>query len=76
MTTTDSPYRMSVSFNVVTHLGLNLYSNIPAVLSEAVANSWDADATEVSITVNKNTGTVVVQDNGSGMDLVDINKNT
>ena len=44
-------YRMSLSLNVLNHLGINLYSNIPAVLSEIVANSWDADATAVNITL-------------------------
>ena len=42
-------FTMSLSLNVLNHLGINLYSNIPAVLSEIVANSWDADATEVKI---------------------------
>ena len=35
-------YRMTVSLNVLNHLGIGLYSNIPAVLSELVANAWDA----------------------------------
>lgn len=68
-----SQYEMSVSLNVINHLGLNLYSNIPAVLSEAVANAWDADATRVDVTIDKSAGVVVVQDNGCGMNLEDIN---
>ena len=44
---------MSISLNVLNHLGIGLYSHIPAVLSEIVANAWDADATEVRITVNR-----------------------
>ena len=44
-------YKMSIDFNVLNHLGINLYSNIPAVLSEVVANSYDADATEVNIDI-------------------------
>ena len=32
-------YRMKVSLNIIEHLGINLYSNLPAVLSEIVANS-------------------------------------
>ena len=46
-------YKMSISLNVLEHLGVNLYSNIPAVLSEVVANSWDADATNVDIEIEK-----------------------
>ena len=47
----DAPkkYQMTINLNVLNHLGINLYSNIPAVLSEVVANSWDADATNVDI---------------------------
>ena len=30
---------MSISLNALEHLGINLYSNIPAVLSEIVANA-------------------------------------
>jgi hypothetical protein len=42
-------YRMTVDLNVLDHLGINLYSNIAAVLTEAVANAWDADAVNVEI---------------------------
>lgn len=42
-------YRMTVDLNVLDHLGINLYSNIAAVLTEAVANAWDADAENVEI---------------------------
>jgi hypothetical protein len=34
-------YKMTVDLNVLGHLGINLYSNIAAVLTEAVANAWD-----------------------------------
>lgn len=30
----DNKFIMSLSLNVLNHLGINLYSNIPAVLSE------------------------------------------
>jgi len=33
---------MTIDLNVLNHLGIKLYSSIPAVLSEAVANAWDA----------------------------------
>ena len=44
-----SRYLMRLSLNVLNHVGLYLYSNTPAVLAEAIANAWDADATEVHI---------------------------
>ena len=47
----SNKFVMSLSLNVLNHLGINLYSNIPAVLSEIVANSWDADAETVKIEI-------------------------
>ena len=35
----EHPYMMRLSLSVLDHLGLNLYSNIPVVLSEVVANA-------------------------------------
>lgn len=32
-------YKMTVDLNVLDHLGINLYSNIAAVLTEAIANA-------------------------------------
>ena len=48
-------------------LGIKLYSNVPAVLSEAVANAWDADATYVNIEINTETNEIIITDNGVGM---------
>lgn len=64
-------FRMSIDFNVLNHLGINLYSNIPAVLSEAVANAYDADATKVNIQIKSDC--VIIEDDGSGMTSNDIN---
>lgn len=69
----DSPFVMRLSLNVLNHLGLHLYSNTPAVLSEAIANAWDADATEVQITLDPDQMTITVADNGIGMNEEDIN---
>ena len=66
-------YEMSISLSVLDHLGLNLYSNTPAVISEVIANAWDADATRVDITYDTTANTITVTDNGHGMDLDDIN---
>jgi hypothetical protein len=59
---------MTISLNALEHLGINLYSNIPAVLSEIVANAWDADANNVKITINKVEETITIEDDGTGMD--------
>ena len=64
---------MRLDLNILNHLGLNLYSNTPAVLSEVIANSWDADASVVKITCNQEDDLITIVDNGNGMDLNDIN---
>jgi hypothetical protein len=63
---------MKLSLNVLNHLGINLYSNVPAVLSEVVANAWDADAEEVNIQIE--TDKITITDNGHGMTASDINE--
>lgn len=69
---TTHKFQMSINLQVLNHLGLNLYSNTSAVISEVVANAWDADATEVKISIDKQ-GIITIVDNGIGMDLMDIN---
>lgn len=66
-------YKMKISLNIIEHLGINLYSNLPAVLSEIVANSWDADATEVQMNIEGTTKIEII-DNGIGMSEEDINE--
>ena len=68
-----SRYTMSMDLNVLEHLGINLYSSIPAVLSEVVANSYDADATLVNICTDSE-DTITILDDGNGMGLKDINE--
>ena len=73
--TADTPlYQMTLSLNVLKHLGFGLYSNIAAVLSEVVANSWDADAKHVEIAIDANNGKVVIDDDGHGMTIEDANQ--
>lgn len=69
--TNPSKYKMTINLNVLNHLGINLYSNVPAVLSEVVANSWDADAANVDIHIEE--GKITITDDGSGMTHDDIN---
>ena len=69
----QSPYVMTLNLSVIDHLGINLYSSIPAVISEAVANAWDADATTVQIVMDPANRTIVLSDNGCGMTRNEIN---
>jgi hypothetical protein len=62
---------MSISLNSLNHLGMNLYSNVPAVLSELVANAYDADASEVRIEITDDV--ITITDDGDGMTGREIN---
>ena len=73
MPSNKNKYKMSLSLNVLNHLGLSLYSNVPAVLAEVIANAWDADATEARVEFDYTNKTITVSDNGHGMNLNDIN---
>ena len=61
----NRPLEMKISLAALEHLGMNLYSTIPAVLSEIVANAWDADAGQVTVTLGE--GEIAIQDDGIGM---------
>lgn len=70
----ESPYRMTVDLNVLDHLAEGLYSSVAAVLTEAVANAWDADAKRVDINVSIDNDTISIVDDGIGMDQKAINE--
>ena len=70
---TPEPFVFSVDLAVVESLGINLYSNAAAVLSELVANAWDADANEVHITWNHAGDEIVIEDDGRGMTRNELN---
>ena len=68
----EPKYSLSIDLNALNHLGINLYSNTPAVVSEVVANSWDADANKVTIDIKKNA--ITITDDGLGMTATEINE--
>jgi hypothetical protein len=65
-------YSFKIDLNVLNHLGLGLYSSTPAVLTEIIANAYDAEATEVSINFDVSRNTVTITDNGHGMSPEDL----
>lgn len=67
-----SPLKFRIELNVLKHLGIGLYSSTPAVVTEIIANAWDADAAEVTITLDVEGDTIVVQDTGHGMTHADV----
>ena len=60
-------FQLTISLNTLEHLGINLYSNMAAVLSEIVANAYDADATRVRIEWDQSNDRIVIEDDGSGL---------
>ena len=38
------PYEMDFDIATIEHLGLQMYSTLPPVIGELVANAWDANA--------------------------------
>lgn len=71
----SNKYEMTIDLNVLDHLGINLYSSTPPVLSEVVANSYDADATRVDIKIiDAEPSEIRISDDGEGMDIEDINR--
>lgn len=63
---TEKELVLKYSHNVIEHLGLKLYQNRPTnVLAELVSNSWDADAKNVWLDIEKEH--LAVYDDGDGM---------
>jgi hypothetical protein len=80
------PYRMRISRLTVDKLGIKLYDRVSAVLAEIIANAYDADATEVKVSLPFGTWLaslpgkpaadqyeVTVEDNGHGMTADEVN---
>src|SRR5437879_5589223 len=67
-------YKMTVDLSVLEALGINLYSNAAAVLSELVANAYDADATVVEIDWKLSGSKILVRDDGVGMSVEELNE--
>lgn len=71
-------FTFRVQLSIFDHLSDGLYSNVAAVLTEAVANAWDADATAVRIDILdradrhvddfRKAERLVIEDDGHGMD--------
>jgi len=60
-------FTFEISLSVLNHLGRNLYRSFVTVLGEAISNSWDADAKNVWIYIDKEKNRFVIKDDGIGM---------
>lgn len=65
--TDEKPFTFEISLSVLNHLGRNLYRSFITVLGEAVSNSWDADAENVWIYIDREKNCLVIKDDGDGM---------
>lgn len=60
-------FTFNISLSVLNHLGRNLYRNFITVLGEAISNSWDADAKNVWIYIDRDKNYLIIKDDGDGM---------
>lgn len=60
-------FTFNISLSVLNHLGRNLYRNFITVLGEAISNSWDADAKNVWIYIDRDKNYLIIKDDGQGM---------
>ena len=65
------PFSFNISLSVLNHLGRDLYRNFITVLGEAITNSWDAEAENVWIEIDKDGKYFSIKDDGIGMDETD-----
>jgi hypothetical protein len=71
MDISDKEFNFEISLSVLNHLGRNLYRSFMTVLGEAISNAWDADANNVWIFINKEQSSLIIKDDGIGMDADD-----
>ncbi len=70
----DKDLIMRFDPGTILHLGVQMYTSLPAVLAELVANAYDADATEVTIKLfDEDEKSIMVIDNGTGMSFDELN---
>lgn len=67
----NKQFAFAISLSVLNHLGRSLYRSFATVLGEAVSNSWDADAKNVKIFVQRDKNSFFIKDDGSGMTAQD-----
>ncbi|MCF6335665.1 MAG: AAA family ATPase, partial [Spirochaetales bacterium] len=60
-------FTFNISLSVLNHLGRNLYRSFITVLGEAISNSWDAEADNVWIYLDREENFLVIKDDGNGM---------
>ena len=76
--TSDRELQMQYAGGMIRHLGLQMYGGAVPAIAELIANSWDADATRVDVSIPLDTPItrelcVEVLDDGIGMSFEELN---
>lgn len=66
----SEPLTLRFDPQTVDHLGAKMYSHLPNALAELVANAYDADATKVTIKIERDS--ISITDDGHGMSREDL----
>jgi uncharacterized protein (TIGR02391 family) len=70
----DDELKMTFDPNTIEHLGVRMYSTLPPVLAELIANAYDADAGHVSVVLKDgDEKEIEIEDDGAGMSFGEIN---
>ena len=72
----DSPFQMHFDPATVKHLGVRMYATLPPALAEIISNSYDADASNVTVCLYENDhrpSQITISDDGMGLSFADIN---
>lgn len=74
--TSEDAFEMRFEASTIKHLGLQMYSSLPPVIGELVANAWDAGASTVRVSIPTDpitdASTIVIEDDGAGMTDEDV----
>ena len=67
----NSGFHFNISLTVLNSLGRDLYRSVNTILGEAISNSWDADAHNIHIYIDRDANYLVIKDDGIGMNADD-----
>ena len=74
----EKVFKIKILGRMLEHLGVQMYKKRNTAIAELVANAWDAGASKVHITLppentySRDESHIVIEDNGSGMDVESI----
>lgn len=71
----DNKLKLQFDIHTIEHLGVQMYKTLPPVLSELISNSYDADASCVTIIFDDSYDykSIIVTDDGYGMTFDELN---